>query len=305
MLRASGKAWIDPTGSAHGAASVDIDAVTLAELEARSGGRHDRRHGLDRPERRRSRPTRAIAETELEGRRAEPTDAEGPRGRLDGPDAPPTLTDGRARASSRGSTPWAAVGRSAVGHARPAAQRGTSVTTIRRPSVRSQPRLANEPIAWLTLCREPPAISASWLWLSSMVIIGAWLSPASRTSVLATRPGRSRKTWSAFCSVSRRISAPSERITASRMRGLECTSSMNARAGQRERRAVLDRLGRRRAGRAVQQRHLAEHVGRADAPTSTARSPVGAVRKTATAPRLSTISDSPGSFSTNSSWPLR
>src|SRR2546430_379344 len=55
-----------------------------------------------------------------------------------------------------------------------------SVTTMRRPSVRSQPRLANEPIAWLTLCREPPAISASWLWLSSMVTIGAWLSPASR-----------------------------------------------------------------------------------------------------------------------------
>lgn len=37
----------------------------------------------------------------------------------------------------------------------------TSVTTIRRPSVRSQPRLANDPIAWLTLCREPPAISAN------------------------------------------------------------------------------------------------------------------------------------------------
>ena len=49
-------------------------------------------------------------------------------------------------------------------------------------------------IAWFTLCREPPAISASWLWLSSIVIIGAWLSPASRTRVLATRPGRSRKT---------------------------------------------------------------------------------------------------------------
>ena len=36
-----------------------------------------------------------------------------------------------------------------------------SVTTIRRPSVRSHPRLANEPIAWFTLCRDPPAISAS------------------------------------------------------------------------------------------------------------------------------------------------
>jgi len=28
--------------------------------------------------------------------------------------------------------------------------------------VRSQPRLAKDPIAWFTLCREPPAISASW-----------------------------------------------------------------------------------------------------------------------------------------------
>src|SRR5688500_7353991 len=68
---------------------------------------------------------------------------------------------------------------------------GRSVTTMRRPSVRSHPRLANDPMAWLTLWREPPAISASWLWFSSIVTMGAAESPARRTSVFATRPGRS------------------------------------------------------------------------------------------------------------------
>jgi hypothetical protein len=175
---------------------------------------------------------------------------------------------------------------------------------MRRPSVRNQPRFAKDPIAWLTLCREPPAISANWLWFNSMVTIGAGVSPARRTRVLATRPGRSRKTWSAFCSVSRRMRLPSERITASSSRGLACTSSMKA--GRDRASAVESSIASADADRAEPSKRDTSPITSGGRTTvSTARSPVGAVRKTATAPRRSTISDSPGSPSTKSSCPLR
>jgi hypothetical protein len=88
------------------------------------------------------------------------------------------------------------------------------------------------------------------------------------------------------------------------MRGLACTSSMKA--GRDRASAEQSSMASAEADRAApSSSDTSPSTSGGRTTLRTARSPVAEVRNTATAPRRSTMSDSPGSFSTKSNCPLR
>src|SRR6266496_2226859 len=117
------------------------------------------------------------------------------------------------------------------GH-QPARRRSSagSSSSIDEPTTRTKPRFSSERRAMFTLCREPPTMLASSVWVTRRVrgrpSFPEWPgSSASSSSLRASRPGRSRKTSSVASRSARRISAPSDCSTAS----TTCVSDLSSR----------------------------------------------------------------------------